>query len=239
MKIAIAGEDHCHNVLARRLAQRAVSLEASANLTFWDQAPGGWSGWKGSFYDTHKAARDLTGYLKPTGRPLYRRKRQDFEPRPSDNKTVRDLSVLFFDLLPPADRPDLLLVLIDVDGELDRLTELDPPQILAGFPDPAAEAWLLALGRFPADRRQDAKRELSYDPAHEPARTGKKAKKVLHFLLGLAPSVHSAEDVAPHPETIHALLDDATWHDPSRATARAACGLTAFQDKLQALAPAP
>jgi hypothetical protein len=220
--IAIAGEDQAHRVLATRLLDR-VLLERAA---------GGWPsqaeldhcrvvcGWRDAehqpehdrYYKFQSLKDDLQAQL---GRRFFQTPRIDGEPA---GKALWFIQLYrLFALRQP--RPHVLIGVRDTsDASLDEAAErakhyirqtLGSEMIVVfALPFQDAEAWFIAGLTAATTRRDDARKQLNFDPiaeAHkltaQPNTAETDAKRVLRFLLGEGRTLREAHSVAlPGPD---------------------------------------
>ncbi len=202
LRVRKAGDDAAHDLLLtvlgdatlRELHGEGADLD---RLRVWSPDPETGRSWS--------AIRGATARLRarqaPSGRPFYRSRRLGAEPEGAATELL-DAVVLAESEASP---PDLLLILLDEDGEPERhraaervkehLASRRAPRItvvLPGVCEPTAEGWLIPLlAQSPRlrPRIQDLHRALGFDPAAEPHRLSTRPKDARHHAKRVARAV--------------------------------------------------
>lgn len=217
LRIAIACEDQAHRALATFLADRVLLDEAGLRAADWvngdsidyyrfycglDEGSGHDEATAHRrFYSLSHARRDAEAFgdrVRIGNKPVKLRGSIDGKPLEPEAQFWRRVLVLFGALPRP---PDVLIVVHDTDGDLNRLRGLEQAlavhevfPVITATPHQDAEAWFLA-GFVPQDkmersRLEERKRELGFYPneaAHRltahPNDSRKDAKRVLRILF--------------------------------------------------------
>ena len=263
--VAIAGEDHVHRALAMALFD-GVLLDVAGPDADWLMPTSNIRAWRAlhpqddrpehhRFYKLNNYRKDLPDRASTTlgGRRIASHGRLGGVPLGPAGAMLRSLVILFYEAQP---RPDVLLVLIDTDGDLRRqesarhvLAHVNTPElpVVFGLTHQDGECWLLA-GTAPdtpetQQRWVSARTVLGFDPSREPERLTARpndavtdAKRVLRFLL-LGEGARLAQGI---PDSTAPAIDEADRLSAQlRARLRAvegmtACGLEDFLRDLRA-----
>jgi hypothetical protein len=263
VRIALACEDQAHRALATFLADRVLLDEATRRAVDWiDDASLAWHrsycgrGDTGAepehlrFYALSRAkadAEDMGRQVRIGGRPVKLRGHIDGKPLKPEASMWRRVFILFANDIPP---PDVLIVVQDTDGDLDRVDAIEqaltilqdtPLPVIVATPHQDAEAWFVA-GFDPQDdgerrRLSDRKGELGFYPNKEPERltahpnhAPTDAKRVLRLLV--------FDENASRPPSIEELPDlcACTLGDLALLERRGeACLLAAFLRELRSV----
>lgn len=193
LRVAIAGDDAAHALLATWLADQATRVRIRAEHRTWPEVDAldearVWVGEEAlqgddppeqgiPFFRTSRATELLRRRSAPSGRPFYRSPRRNSAPA-IEFRPLNDTIALFALAEEP---PDVLLILIDEDGhpervrmvaervqELRQVGSSTDMTVLAGVTVPTAEAWLVAwIGPHRPEALRRIRTYLSFDPVQE------------------------------------------------------------------------
>lgn len=252
LRVVIAGEDEVHGALGRALVDGCVRWLADDHQADWIEPElvrrwameevGG-----GRYFDTHPQVPWPEGGRRPQIHGHLRG--QTLEP---GARKLREIFLWFLHLPQP---PDLLVILVDTDGDLERTrgarqvlefsaSDEAAPRLVIGLPHPEGEAWLLAAPLSPAEaaRVEVARRVLGFDPCKHPERltsspphAPRDAKRVLRFVR-----LEDGDELAegrppsrpPRPDEADALAASLALNLP-RCAAYAGCQLSPMVQELR------
>lgn len=257
-RVALAGEDEAHRILAQAVLEQAILAAAGERGSGWPEAeqldqarcwyrlPAAPDRSGAPFYKTSRLDEDLKQVVGPK---FFRVTR--FEGKPLGEASTLIDGYRLFALQP--DPPDAVLLLRDSDGDPERAAALpvgqrwldmhrrvnpEAPVAAFGVAEPEAEAWFIACLTPAPERLAAARDALSFDPVRQPERltslsasATSDAKRALRFLAGEGIALDErVPAVALKAHELETLAADVCHSASQRA---ASCGLSRFLAEIE------